>query len=40
MFKNVVIIFAAGTPVGSFGGSVKDISTIALGTLAVKTVIK
>jgi acetyl-CoA C-acetyltransferase len=36
MFKDIVVLSAVRTPIGSFGGSLKDISTIDLGVIAVK----
>ncbi len=39
MFKDIVVLSAVRTPVGSFGGSLKDISTIDLGVIAVKEAI-
>ncbi len=38
--REVVIVSAARTPIGSFGGSLKDLSAVALGTVAVKEAIK
>ncbi len=38
--KNVVIVSGARTPIGSFGGSLKSVSAIDLGTLAMKGAIK
>ena len=34
--KEVVIISAVRTPMGSFGGSLKDISATKLGAIAIK----
>ncbi len=39
MFKDIVVLSAVRTPVGGFGGSLKDISTIDLGVIAVKEAI-
>ncbi|QHQ59659.1 acetyl-CoA C-acyltransferase [Anaerocolumna sedimenticola] len=39
MFEDIVVLSAVRTPVGSFGGSLKDISTIDLGVIAVKEAI-
>ncbi len=38
--KNVVIVSGARTPVGSFGGSLKDVSVVDLGTLVMKDTLK
>lgn len=38
--KDVVIASIVRTPVGSFGGSLKDISAVQLGTIAVKEALK
>lgn len=38
--KQVVIVSAVRTPVGSFGGSFKDVSAVRLGTIAVTEAIK
>jgi acetyl-CoA C-acetyltransferase len=38
--KEVVIVGAARTPVGRFGGAVKDIPAVQLGTIAVKEALK
>ncbi|MBI5586201.1 MAG: acetyl-CoA C-acetyltransferase [Deltaproteobacteria bacterium] len=38
--KEVVIVGAARTPVGRFGGKVKDIPAVQLGTIAVKEALK
>ncbi len=40
MFQDAVIVSAARTPIGSFGGSLKDVSTIELGALAVKAAVE
>lgn len=40
MFQDAVIVSMARTAVGSFGGSLKDKSTIELGTIAVKNAIE
>lgn len=40
MFKDVYIVSAARTAVGSFGGSLKDVSAIELGTLAARDALK
>lgn len=40
MGKNVVIVEAARTPIGKFGGALKDFSAPQLGGLAIKEVIK
>lgn len=40
MFKNAVIVSAARTAVGKFGGSLKDVSTIDLATITVKAAIQ
>jgi acetyl-CoA C-acetyltransferase len=39
-FKEVVIVSGARTPVASFGGSLRDVSAIDLGALAVKEAVK
>lgn len=39
-FKEVVIVSGARTPVGSFGGSLKDVAAIDLGALVVKEAVK
>lgn len=36
MFQDVVAVSAVRTPVGSFGGSLKDVSTVDLAALAIK----
>lgn len=36
MFRDVVAVSAARTPVGSFGGSLKDVSTVDLAALTIK----
>ena len=36
----VVIVAAVRTPIGSFGGSLKDISTVDLGSLVIKNAIE
>lgn len=38
--REVVIVGAARTPVGSFGGALKNVSAVELGTIAVKEAIK
>jgi len=38
--REVVIVSAVRTPIGSFGGSLKDISAVALGAIAAKEAIK
>lgn len=38
--KDVVIVSGARTPVGSFGGSLKDVSAIDLGAMVVKEAVK
>jgi acetyl-CoA C-acetyltransferase len=38
--KEVVIVSAVRTPIGSFGGSFKDVSAVELGTIAVKEALK
>ena len=40
MFKNVYIVSSARTPVGSFGGSLKDVNTIDLAAHVIKTAIE
>lgn len=40
MFENVVIVSAARTAVGSFGGSLKDIETAKLGEIVIREVIE
>lgn len=40
MFKNVYVVSFARTPVGSFGGSLKDISTIELAAHVIKNAIE
>lgn len=40
MFKDVVIVSQARTPVGGFGGSLKDFNSIDLATIVIKEVIK
>lgn len=36
MFRDVVVVSAVRTPVGSFGGSLKDVSTVDLGVLVIR----
>ena len=38
--RDVVIVSAVRTPIGSFGGSFKDVSAVALGTVAAKEAMK
>lgn len=38
--RDVVIVSAARTPIGSYGGALKDVSAVDLGTVAVKEAIK
>ena len=38
--KECVIVSAARTPVGNFGGSLKDISAIELGAMVVKEAVR
>ncbi|KEI18159.1 acetyl-CoA C-acetyltransferase [Clostridium haemolyticum] len=38
--KNIVITSAVRTPVGSYGGALKDVSAVDLGTIAVKEALK
>lgn len=38
--REVVIVSAARTPIGSFGGSLKDVNAVTLGTVAAKEAIK
>ena len=38
--REVVIVSAARTPMGSFGGSLKDIPTRKLGAIAIKEAVK
>lgn len=38
--REVVIVSAARTPIGSFGGTIKDVSAVTLGTVAAKEAIK
>ena len=38
--REVVIVSAARTPIGSFGGTLKDVPTRTLGAIAVKEAIK
>ncbi|MDF2656118.1 MAG: acetyl-CoA C-acetyltransferase [Bacillota bacterium] len=38
--REVVIVSAARTPIGSFGGTLKDMSAVALGAIAAKEAIK
>lgn len=38
--KEVVIVSAARTPIGSYGGSFKDVSAVELGTIAAKEALK
>ena len=38
--REVVIASAARTPIGAFGGSLKDVSPVTLGEIAVKEAIK
>ena len=40
MSKEVVIVSAARTPVGSFGGSLKGVSAVELGGIAIKEAVK
>ncbi len=39
MFKDVIIASAVRTPIGKFGGSLKDISTLDLGTMVAKAAV-
>ncbi|MCK5098689.1 MAG: acetyl-CoA C-acyltransferase, partial [Desulfobacteraceae bacterium] len=38
--KNVVIVSGVRTPVGSFGGSLKSVPVVDLGTIVMKDVLK
>ena len=38
--KNVVIVSAVRTPIGSFGGSLKNVSAVDLGALAIKSALE
>ncbi|MBU2627670.1 MAG: acetyl-CoA C-acyltransferase, partial [Proteobacteria bacterium] len=38
--KNVVIVSGVRTPVGSFGGSLKDVPVVELGSYVMKDVLK
>ena len=38
--REVVIVSAARTPIGSFGGSLSGLSAVELGTIAAKEAIK
>ena len=38
--KEVVIVSAVRTPIGSFGGSLKEISARTLGAIAIREAIK
>ena len=38
--RDVVIVAAVRTPIGSFGGSLRDVSAVKLGTVAVKAALK
>ena len=38
--KDVVIVSGVRFPVGSFGGSLKDVSTIDMGAMVVKEAVK
>ena len=38
--REVVIVSAVRTPIGAFGGSLKDVSAVNLGTIAVKEALK
>ena len=38
--REIVIVGAARTPIGKFGGTLKDVSAVQLGTYAVKAAIK
>lgn len=38
--KEVVIVSAARTPIGSFGGSLKDVSAVKLGAIVIREVLK
>lgn len=40
IMKNIVIASAVRTPVGSYGGALKDVSAVDLGTIAVKEALK
>ncbi|MBQ1331656.1 MAG: acetyl-CoA C-acyltransferase, partial [Lachnospiraceae bacterium] len=40
MSKKVVIASAVRTPIGSFGGSLKDVSAAKLGSIAIKGAIE
>ena len=38
--KNVVIVSAVRTPIGSFGGSLKNVSAVDLGALVIKSALE
>ena len=38
--REVVIVSAVRTPIGSFGGALKDVSAVDLGTIVVKEALK
>ena len=38
--KEVVIVSAVRTPIGSFGGSLKNVSAVDLGALVIKSVLE
>ena len=38
--KDVVIVSAVRTPIGSFGGSLKNVSAVDLGALVIKSVLE
>ena len=40
VMKDVVIVSAVRTPIGSFGGSLKNISAVDLGALVIKSALE
>ena len=38
--KDVVIVSAVRTPIGSFGGSLKNVSAVDLGALVIKSALE
>lgn len=40
VMKDVVIVSAVRTPIGSFGGSLKNVSAVDLGALVIKSVLE
>ncbi|EKA17310.1 putative acyltransferase, partial [Streptococcus sp. GMD1S] len=40
VMKDVVIVSAVRTPIGSFGGSLKNVSAVDLGALVIKSALE